>query len=131
MSYSAMSGANLEAVDRVVRIVRELDRYHGFPGREVRAQDHNPLRRRSRLRSRFSRQSAGRPEMLPQALEKVRFAAENVSPLHASFGCQQAAQYEFFGGGLSASSTNLRTTLRTRYTMTSAGPEDGEFMRRP
>ncbi len=30
VSYSAMSGANLEAVDRVVKIVRELDRYHGF-----------------------------------------------------------------------------------------------------
>src|SRR5208283_3983477 len=26
--YSAMTGANLKAVDRVVRIVRELDRYH-------------------------------------------------------------------------------------------------------
>jgi hypothetical protein len=34
VSYSAMhnsaKGANFEAVDRVVRIVRELDRYHGF-----------------------------------------------------------------------------------------------------
>jgi len=30
VSYNAMSGANLEAVDRVVKIVRELDRYHGF-----------------------------------------------------------------------------------------------------
>src|SRR5271156_563881 len=30
VSYSAMSGGNLQAVDRVVRIVRELDRYHGF-----------------------------------------------------------------------------------------------------
>ena len=30
VSYSAMGGGNLEAVDRVVRIVRELDRYHGF-----------------------------------------------------------------------------------------------------
>jgi DNA-binding CsgD family transcriptional regulator len=34
VSYSAMhdasSGANFEAVDRVVRIVRELDRYHGL-----------------------------------------------------------------------------------------------------
>ncbi len=30
VAYSAMSGANLNAVDRVVRIVRELDRYHGF-----------------------------------------------------------------------------------------------------
>jgi len=30
VAYSAMSGANLKAVDRVVRIVRELDRYHGL-----------------------------------------------------------------------------------------------------
>ena len=34
VSYSAMhttqAGANFEAVDRVVRFVRELDRYHGF-----------------------------------------------------------------------------------------------------
>jgi DNA-binding CsgD family transcriptional regulator len=37
VSYSAMhnseSGANFEAVDRVVKIVRELDRYHGFAPR--------------------------------------------------------------------------------------------------
>jgi hypothetical protein len=30
ISYSAMSPDNPEAVDRYVRIVRELDRYHGF-----------------------------------------------------------------------------------------------------
>ncbi len=30
VAYSAMTGMNLKAVDRVVRIVRELDRYHGF-----------------------------------------------------------------------------------------------------
>ena len=30
ISYSAMAGDNLWAVDRYVRIVRELDRYHGF-----------------------------------------------------------------------------------------------------
>jgi len=30
VAYSAMSGMNLQAVDRVVTIVRELDRYHGF-----------------------------------------------------------------------------------------------------
>ena len=30
ISYSAMAGENLRAVDRYVRIVRELDRYHGF-----------------------------------------------------------------------------------------------------
>jgi hypothetical protein len=30
VAYSAMGGQNLKAVDRVVRIVRELDRYHGL-----------------------------------------------------------------------------------------------------
>jgi hypothetical protein len=30
VAYSAMTGMNLKAVDQVVRIVRELDRYHGF-----------------------------------------------------------------------------------------------------
>jgi hypothetical protein len=34
LSFGAMSGANLQAVDRVVRIVRELDRYHGFVAAE-------------------------------------------------------------------------------------------------
>lgn len=30
VSYSAMGGGNMKAVDRVVKIVRELDRYHGL-----------------------------------------------------------------------------------------------------
>jgi hypothetical protein len=30
VSYGSMTGGNLQAVDRVVKIVRELDRYHGF-----------------------------------------------------------------------------------------------------
>jgi DNA-binding CsgD family transcriptional regulator len=30
VSYGSMSDGNLKAVDRVVKIVRELDRYHGF-----------------------------------------------------------------------------------------------------
>jgi hypothetical protein len=32
VSFGAMSGANLPAIDRVVKIVRELDRYHGLNG---------------------------------------------------------------------------------------------------
>ena len=30
VAYSAMANQNLEAVDRVVKIIRELDRYHGL-----------------------------------------------------------------------------------------------------
>jgi hypothetical protein len=36
VAFSAMSGMNLKAVDRVVKIVRELDRYHGFVAAERR-----------------------------------------------------------------------------------------------
>jgi hypothetical protein len=43
VTYSAMGGGNLGAVDRVVKIVREMDRYHGFPPREIR-QSRNPER---------------------------------------------------------------------------------------
>jgi hypothetical protein len=30
VAYSAMSGGNLKAVEQVIKVVRELDRYHGF-----------------------------------------------------------------------------------------------------
>ncbi len=43
VSYSAMSGANLRAVDHVVKIVRELDRYHGFVAAERRFPDASRL----------------------------------------------------------------------------------------
>ncbi len=36
VAYSAMGEMNLRAVDRVVKIVRELDRYHGFVAAERR-----------------------------------------------------------------------------------------------
>ena len=48
VSYSAMhnsaTGTNFEAVDRVVRIVRELDRYHGFAAIPRRHEESKPLR---------------------------------------------------------------------------------------
>ena len=37
VAYGAMSGQNLRAVGLVVRIVRELDRYHGFVAAETRS----------------------------------------------------------------------------------------------
>ncbi len=30
VSYSAMSAGNVKAIDQVIKVVRELDRYHGF-----------------------------------------------------------------------------------------------------
>ena len=34
--YNSETGANFEAIDRVVKIVRELDRYHGFAAPDAR-----------------------------------------------------------------------------------------------
>ena len=62
VSYNAMSGANLEAVDRVVKIVRELDRYHGFA-----APGDAPTPRPSRLAS---------PSRTPTALQAPANRAE-------------------------------------------------------
>jgi hypothetical protein len=41
--HSSAKGANFEAVDRVVRIVRELDRYHGFAAIPRRREESEPL----------------------------------------------------------------------------------------
>jgi hypothetical protein len=62
VAYSAMSGANLHAVDRVVTIVRELDRYHGFAFADERA-----TRTPSRLAP---------PSQAPLALEALRARTE-------------------------------------------------------
>jgi hypothetical protein len=40
--YAASSGTNFEAVDRVIKIVRELDRYHGFAPREGASRPEHP-----------------------------------------------------------------------------------------
>jgi hypothetical protein len=42
VSYSAMSGSNLQPVDRVVRIVRELDRYFPLAKPELPAPHETP-----------------------------------------------------------------------------------------
>ena len=36
VAYGSMASGNLSGVDRVVRLVKEMDRYHGFfPGRDA------------------------------------------------------------------------------------------------
>ena len=72
VAYSAMSGANLRAVDLVVKIVRELDRYHGFSAadRRVPAPRLQPEERLA-----LDPQLASRLETAPQAFEKARIRA--------------------------------------------------------
>jgi DNA-binding CsgD family transcriptional regulator len=83
VSYSAIhasvAGANFEAVDRVVKIVRELDRYHGF-GAVPRPREDLESRRLPPPVERPLALEGPRPsdsEMAPQAIEKARFGLEN------------------------------------------------------
>jgi DNA-binding CsgD family transcriptional regulator len=49
VSYSAMANQNLGAVDRVVKIVRELDRYHGLAAPDLVDPPAPPPRRLARV----------------------------------------------------------------------------------
>jgi len=78
VSFDAMSGSNLQAVDRVVKIVRELDRYHGFVAAErwglpvaSEAPAEIPRWLEARVAARI------RPRMAPQRLEKIESAPGN------------------------------------------------------
>jgi DNA-binding CsgD family transcriptional regulator len=83
VSYSAMhdasSGANFEAVDCVVRIVRELDRYHGFVpyGERARALENLRLAAPSQTPLAVEGPIPVEPEMAPQAIEKAQFGLED------------------------------------------------------
>jgi hypothetical protein len=78
VSFDAMSGSNLQAVDRVVKIVRALDRYHGFvaaeqwgPSVASEAPEEIPRWLEARIAARI------RPQMAPQRLEKIESAPVN------------------------------------------------------
>ncbi len=82
VAYGAMSGANLRAVDRVVKIVRELDRYHGFSASRRRVPDAPRLEQEDRLA--LDARPTNRPETAPQAVEKAESAPGNGAALAAS-----------------------------------------------
>ena len=55
VAYSAMSNGNVKAVDQVIKVVRELDRYHGFGPYP------NPQRLAAPAPTRPRRRTAARP----------------------------------------------------------------------
>ena len=71
VAYGAMSGGNLQAVDRVVKIVRELDRYHGlFVAAERRLSPGEPrLEAPAESPLALAAPPPARPETAPQTLE--------------------------------------------------------------
>lgn len=83
VAYSAMGGMNLKAVDRVVKIVRELDRYHGFAAAERRFRVASRLEapEPSPLPEAFQ---AGRLQLAPQALEELGSGPADGAAVEAS-----------------------------------------------
>ena len=81
VAYSAMTGANLKAVDRVVKIVRELDRYHGFVAAERRLPE--ALGRREGTMA-FGAALVCRPEFATQDPEDIGFEWTAPLPLPAA-----------------------------------------------
>jgi DNA-binding CsgD family transcriptional regulator len=79
IAYDAMSVVNLEAVDRVVKIVRELDRYHGFA---AEAATPRPARLAPPSSPPLALEGPGaRMEQLaPQPTEIAQFASRNGAP---------------------------------------------------
>ena len=67
VAFSAMTDANLKAVDRVVRIVRELDRYHGF----VAARAAVPSRRALEAPARLARRSSAARKLRCKTLKRL------------------------------------------------------------
>ncbi len=74
VAYSAMSGGNLRAVDRVVKILRELDRYHGFVAVERRSLDAPRLEAPPEGALALGAPLRDRLEMAPQEPEKIKSA---------------------------------------------------------
>ena len=80
VAYGAMSGANLRAVDRVVRIVRELDRYHGFSATERRSRRQAPrLEARAHPPLALAAPATDRLAMAPQRPEMIESRRERAS----------------------------------------------------
>jgi hypothetical protein len=83
VSFSAMhdpqEGANFEAVDRVVRIVRELDRYHGFAAAPRSREDTEAHRLAPPVERPLALEGPSPSDSLiaPQVLGKARFGLAN------------------------------------------------------
>ena len=79
VSWGAMSGSNnLQAVDRVVKIVRELDRYHGFAAAERRGlRDASEAPEKSGQEIMAMLAERIRPQMAPQRFEKIESGPGN------------------------------------------------------
>jgi hypothetical protein len=83
VSFSALhtkaEGTNFEAVDRVVRIVRELDRYHGFAAVPRSREETEARRLPPHVEHPLALEGPSRSDSLiaPQVVEKAQFGLAN------------------------------------------------------
>jgi hypothetical protein len=83
VSFTAMhttaEGTNFEAVDRVVKIVRELDRYHGFAAAPRSREETEARRLPPPVQPQLAIEGPSLSDSLiePQAIEKARFGLAN------------------------------------------------------
>jgi hypothetical protein len=77
--HEAKEGTNFEAVDRVVRIVRELDRYHGFAAVLRPREEHEARRLPPSVERPLALEAPSQSDSLiaPQVFEKARFGLVN------------------------------------------------------
>ncbi len=94
VAYSAMGEANLKAVDRVVKIVRELDRYHGFPAEARPVPEAPRLEHPAAGTLAFGAALVCRPKFAPQCAEMIDLSAEmSVAPLPLGKEADNRARY--------------------------------------
>jgi hypothetical protein len=74
VAYSAMSGMNLKAVDRVVKIVRELDRYHGLVAAERRLSEPERLEAPGESAMAFGAALVCRAQLAPQEIDRTELS---------------------------------------------------------
>ena len=81
VAFSAMTGMNLKAVDRVVRIVRELDRYHGlFPAARRRLPEPDHIEAPAEAPLAFGGALFCRAEFQPQGMEEFMLPTGRHTP---------------------------------------------------
>jgi hypothetical protein len=94
VAFSAMTGANLKAVDRVVKIVRELDRYHGFVAAQRRLPEASRTEAPVEGTMTFGAALVCRPEIALQDFEMVGFTPGIALSSEAASAAGQAREQD-------------------------------------
>jgi hypothetical protein len=90
VAHGAMGNGNLRAVECVMKITRELDRYHGF-AEAIEARSATAERRRLAAPGARDARPPIRLQMAPQAIENLQLTPANGAPLEAARSLEEPA----------------------------------------